>query len=124
MIVFASNDLLDKSGVSQPSLQSCSEIIQRFPEGTIDLVCLHSLETRFEWTDIPPNVKQLAEMRTYGLSRKEDAYEIYGVSKDEGLIAVVRPDGHVGMLAMLSSTEEVEDYLRSCLVCNPRCNAV
>ena len=124
MIVFASNDLLDKSGVSQPSLQSCSEIIQRFPEGTIDLVFLHSLETRFEWTDIPPNVKQLAEMRTYGLSRKEDAYEIYGVSKDEGLIAVVRPDGYVGMLAMLSSTKEVEDYLRSCLVCNPIRNAV
>jgi phenol 2-monooxygenase len=118
MIVFASNDLLDKSGVSQPSLQSCSEIIQQFPEGTIDLVFLHSLKTRFEWTDIPPSVKQLAEMRTYGLSRKEDVYEVYGVSKDEGLIAVVRPDGYVGMLAVLSSTEEVEEYLRSCLVCN------
>lgn len=116
MILFASNDLLDKSGVSQSSLQSCSEIMQRFPEGTIDFVFLHSLRTRFEWTDIPLSVKQLAEMRTYGLSRKEDAYEVYGVSKDEGLIAVVRPDGYVGMLATLSSTEEVEEYLRSCLV--------
>jgi phenol 2-monooxygenase len=124
MIVFTSNDLLDKSGVSQSSLQSCSEIVQRFPEGTIDLVFLHSLKTRFEWTDIPPSVKQLAEMRTYGLSRKEDAYEVYGVSKDEGLVAVVRPDGYVGMLAMLSSTEEVEEFLRSCLVRNPRYNAV
>jgi phenol 2-monooxygenase len=90
--------------------------VQQFPTGTIDLVVLHPLKTRFEWTDIPPSVKEAAEMRTYGLSRKEDAYDIYGVCKDEGLIAVVRPDGYVGTLAPLSSTQEVETYLRSCLI--------
>jgi phenol 2-monooxygenase len=116
IIVLASNDLLDKSGVSQSSLVSCIESKQQFPAGTIDLIVLHPLKTRFEWTDIPPNVKEAAEMRTYGLSRKEDAYEIYGVRKDEGLIAVVRPDGYVGTLAPLSSTQEVEIYLRACLV--------
>jgi phenol 2-monooxygenase len=116
IIVLASNDLLDRSGVTQPSLVSCIDIMQRFPAGTIDLVVLHPLKTRFEWTDIPPNVKGVAEMRTYGLSRKEDAYEIYGVCKDKGLIAVVRPDGYVGMLAPLSGPNEVEGYLRSCLI--------
>jgi phenol 2-monooxygenase len=118
MMVFAGNDLLDKSGVSQSSLQSCGEILQRFPAGTIDFVFLHPLKARFEWTDIPPCVKQLAEMQTYGLSQKEDAYEIYGVSKIVGVIAVIRPDGYVGMLATLSSTRELEEYLRSCLVCS------
>ena len=116
IIVLASNDLLDKSGVSQSSLVSCIKSMQQFPAGTVDLVVLHPLKTRFEWTDIPPDVKEAAEMRTYGCSRKEDAYEIYGVCKDEGLLAVVRPDGYVGTLAPLSDTEEVEAYLRSCLV--------
>ncbi|EMD95130.1 hypothetical protein COCC4DRAFT_149279 [Bipolaris maydis ATCC 48331] len=116
IIVFASNDLLGKSGVSQSALISCSEIIERFPAGTIDLIVLHPLKKRFEWTDIPPIVKQLAEMRTYGLSQKEDAYKIYGILEDEGLIAVVRPDGYIGTLVSLSITHQVEEYLRSCLV--------
>jgi phenol 2-monooxygenase len=90
--------------------------MQRFPAGTIDLAVLYPLKTRFEWTDLPPKVKEAAEMRTYGLSRKDDAYDIYGVSKDKGLVAVVRPDGYVGTLTSLSNTEEVETYLCSCLI--------
>ncbi|KAH6643237.1 putative phenol monooxygenase [Boeremia exigua] len=116
IIVLASNDLLDASGRSQSSLRSCIKTMQHFPGGAIDLAVLHPLKTRFEWTDIPAGVKQLAEMRTYGLSQREDAYELYVVSKDEGLVAVVRPDGYVGTLASLSGTDEVEAYLRSCLV--------
>ncbi|KAG8668152.1 hypothetical protein FPOAC1_007525 [Fusarium poae] len=93
LLVFASKDLLDKSGASQLALQSSVEIISKFPQGTINLVVIHPLTTRFEWTDIPAGVKKLAEMRVYGLARKEDAYETLGVSKDDGVIAVVRPDG-------------------------------
>lgn len=58
----------------------------------------------------------MAEMRMYGLSRNEDAYDVYGVSKDQGIVAVIRPDGYVGTLASLSGIAEVESYLRSCLV--------
>ncbi|KAI9148172.1 3-hydroxybenzoate 4-monooxygenase [Paramyrothecium foliicola] len=116
IVVLASNDLLDRSGASQSSLRSCTKVMQHFPVGTIDFAVLHPLATRFEWTDIPSVVKEFAEMRTYGLSMKEDAYKIYHVSKDEGIIAVVRPDGYVGMLAPLSDTEAVETYLSSCLV--------
>jgi|SRR5690242_13911887 len=115
IIVLASIDFLDKLGLSQSALLSCIDAMRRFPAGTIDLAVLHPLETRFEWTDIPPGVKETAEMRTYGLSRKEDAYDIYGVSKSDGIIAVVRPDGYIGTLASLSGTGEVEAYLRSCL---------
>lgn len=71
---------------------------------------------RFEWIDLPAKLKQLAEMHTYGIAKTEDIYEVYGILKDEGLVAVIRPDGYVGMVATLSSTEEAAAYLRDCLV--------
>ena len=55
-------------------------------------------------------------MRTYGLAKKEDAYDIYGISKEEGVIAVVRPDGYIGILCRLSAPDAAEDYLSDCLV--------
>lgn len=115
LTVFTSNDLVDKSGPSQSALQSAIETISKFPEGTINLVVIHPLTTRFEWTDLPAGVKTLAEMKVYGMARKEDAYDILGVSKDEGVMAVVRPDGYVGMMAPLVKAGLVEDYLRGCL---------
>ncbi|KAF5251762.1 hypothetical protein FANTH_3372 [Fusarium anthophilum] len=116
VLVFTSNDVLDKSGISHSSLQSSVEILQKFPKGTVNLIVVHPLMSRFEWTDLPAGVKAFAEMRTYGVSKKEDVYEVLGVSKDDGVVAVVRPDGYVGMMAPLSKTAEVEDYLRGCLV--------
>lgn len=82
----------------------------------IELVVLHPLRKRFEWTDIPSQVKEVAEMRTYSLATKEDAYDIYGVSKDDGGIVALRPDGYIGALAPLSGSETVESYFRDCLV--------
>jgi len=116
ILLLANNDLLDSSGVSQSSLQSCIDIIQKFPAGIIELLILHPIGKRFEWSDLPSNMKGLAEMRTYGLAKGQDAYEVYGVSKDKGIIAVVRPDGYVGMLTPLSDAKSVEDYFRSCLI--------
>ncbi|KAF5534402.1 phenol hydroxylase [Fusarium mexicanum] len=116
ILVFTSNDLLEKSSNSQSSLQSSVEILQKFPKGTVNLIVVHPLTSRFEWTDLPTGVKTFAEMRTYGVSKKEDVYEVLGVSKDDGVVAVVRPDGYVGMMAPLAKTGEIEDYLRGCLV--------
>lgn len=90
--------------------------IGRFPTGTIDLLVLQPLQERFEWTDLPLCVKQVAEMRVYGLAKKEDAYEIYGVSKEDGAMSVVRPDGYVGMLSHLGAPNTVEAYFRGCLL--------
>jgi phenol 2-monooxygenase len=115
ILVLASNDLLDKSGASQSAILSSIDTIQKFPPGVINLFILHPLKERFEWTDVPPAVKTFAEMRTYGLARKEDAYEIFGISKDRGVIAVVRPDGYVGVLAPLTGGERVEAFFHGCL---------
>lgn len=116
ILVFTSNDLLDQSGTSQSALQSSVDILQKFPKGTVTPIVMHPLTSRFEWTDLPAGVKTFAEMRTYGVSKKEDVYQVLGVSKDDGVVAVVRPDGYVGMMAPLSKTRDVEDYLRGCLV--------
>jgi phenol 2-monooxygenase len=116
ILVLTSNDLLDRSGTSQSALLSCIDVIQKFPADAIKLAILHPLQKRFEWTDVPPEVKAFAEMRTYGLAKKEDAYEIFGASKEDGLVAIIRPDGYVGMLAPLSGSKLVEAYFSSCLI--------
>lgn len=113
--MFTGSDVLDPSGTSQAALRACSSTIKQFPAGLIDLVVFHSLSRRFEWTDLPPVVKKLAEMRTYGIAKTGDAYDTYGVSKDNGVIAIVRPDGYIGALVPLSIAEGVEDYFHGCL---------
>lgn len=76
---------------------------------------IHPLQHRFEWTEIPRSVKRLAEMRTYGVAKGEDAYELYGVSKDKGAVVVVRPDGYVGTISHLESHQTVEAYFKRTL---------
>jgi phenol 2-monooxygenase len=116
IMVLASTDLLDASGTSQAALSACVDITQKFPAGLIELVVVHPMTKRFEWSDLPSCVKKAAEMRTYGLSKSEDAYDVYGVGKESGVIATVRPDGYVGMLSSLSDSTSVEAYFRGCLV--------
>ncbi|KAL1303744.1 hypothetical protein AAFC00_007087 [Neodothiora populina] len=118
IIILTSNDLLDRDGISQKILSSCIDTHQTYPAGTIDLAIIHPpLIRHFEWTDLPAEVKQHAEMRVYGTSKTEDAYEVYGVSKEEGAVLVVRPDGYVGVMSSLvGGVEAVDAYLCDCLV--------
>ena len=96
-------------------MRSAEATLSKYPQGVIDLIVIHPLQQRFEWTDIPRSVKQLAEMRTYGVAKKEDVYEVYGVSKDEGAVVVVRPDGYVGTISYLESYQTVEAYFKRTL---------
>ncbi|CZT15142.1 related to phenol hydroxylase [Ramularia collo-cygni] len=116
LMVMASDDLLDSNGASQATLRNCETLLHKFPADTIDLIVLHPLEKRFEWSDLPISLKKTAEMRIYGLSKKEDAFEILGVPKRRGSLVVIRPDGYVGMLARLDACGSVESYFESCLV--------
>ena len=81
-----------------------------------------------EWDKLPPEIKKHAEMRFHsGLAdyapadprpsrRKkygaEDVYEIYGVNHEHGAMAVVRPDGYIGLIASLDEGSRVTGYLR------------
>lgn len=116
LMVLANNDLLDPHGRSQAALNRCEKIIGRFPVGIIDFVVLHPLKERFEWIDIPQSVKQTAEMRTYGLATKEDAYDVFGIAKEDGALVIVRPDGYVGMMSRLTALDVVEAYFKGCLL--------
>ena len=50
-------------------------------------------------------------MRFYSGCALDDVYAAYGVAEDEGAIAVVRPDGYVGVVAALDDVKAVEGYL-------------
>ena len=77
---------------------------------------LHALKPNtFVWKDIPNVVRVEAEMRFYNGTELEDAYSIYGVSPEKGALAVVRPDGYVGVIAELKDTDRVRTYLKGCL---------
>lgn len=54
-------------------------------------------------------------MRTYGVTKKENAYDVYGVSKDKGAVVVVRPDGYVGTIGHLGSYQTVDSYFKRTL---------
>jgi len=99
-----------------PALKSCTNLLQKFPLGVIELLIVHPLTKRFEWVDLPKSVKNVAEMRLYGLTGTEDVYDIYGVPKEQGAVVVVRPDGYVGAISHLSAMKDVEAYFRGCLV--------
>lgn len=73
------------------------------------------VERSFEWTDIPICVKDFAEMKLHG-PVNQDLYDTYGVSRDVGLVVVVRPDGYVGLISSLTDFSQIETYLSACLV--------
>lgn len=57
-----------------------------------------------------------SEMRLFDgsgsdLAQGEDAYTRFGVAPDRGAMAVVRPDGYVGIMAELGDVARVESYL-------------
>lgn len=54
-------------------------------------------------------------MRFYDGSALQDVYATFGVPVDKGVIAVVRPDGYIGVLAALDDVQRIENYLRGCL---------
>jgi phenol 2-monooxygenase len=60
-------------------------------------------------------VREEAEMRFYNGTELEDAYSVYGVNPERGAVAVVRPDGYIGMIAELEGMEFMRRYLKGCL---------
>ena len=48
------------------------------------------------------------------------AYEAYGISREEGAVVVVRPDGYVGMVAPFEHVEDITKYFASFMTENPR----
>lgn len=117
ILCLTSTDLIDPTGISSRTLTTLgSSIIPRFPKSIIEQVVLHPCLSRdFTWRDVPRELKQHSEMRFYSGYEIDDAYQIYGVDAAEGALAVVRPDGYVGVVAELGDVKRVERYLEGCL---------
>lgn len=63
------------------------------------------------WNDIPREVKEHSEMAFYSGYEMDDVYGIYGVNPAAGAVAVVRPDGYIGVIVSLSDVEHAQSYL-------------
>jgi phenol 2-monooxygenase len=63
------------------------------------------------WGEIPRSVKEHSEMSFYSGYEMDDVYGIYGVDPAKGGLAIVRPDGYVGILASLTDVSRAERYL-------------
>ncbi|WEW61907.1 FAD-dependent oxidoreductase [Emydomyces testavorans] len=111
--ILTSNDLLASNGRSCVALTNiCSNVMALFPP-VIELVVIHpQLSRDFDWIDLPPCLKEHAEMSFYNGVEIEEVYKTYGVPADQGVVAVVRPDGYIGVLAALDDVERVDRYLR------------
>ncbi|KAL4865805.1 hypothetical protein BDV12DRAFT_210905 [Aspergillus spectabilis] len=116
ILILTSSDLLNPSGTSAKTLHSLSSLISQFPTSVIEQVVIHphlNKDTRtFMWRDLPAEIKRHSEMRFYsGYELADDVYKIYGVEEGQGALAVVRPDGYVGVVAGLDDVSAVEEYL-------------
>lgn len=63
------------------------------------------------WGDIPRAVKYRSEMSFYSGYEIDDVYGIYGVDPAKGAVAIVRPDGYIGIVVSLVDVNRVEHYL-------------
>ncbi|ODH26657.1 hypothetical protein ACO22_04489 [Paracoccidioides brasiliensis] len=113
ILLLTSNDLLSPTGISAAAIRSISGTLltNTFPASILELVVVHpELKPDFLWEEVPGELKKHAEMRFYDGSALQDVYATYGVPADKGVIAVVRPDGYVGVLAALDDVQRAESY--------------
>ncbi|KAL4945073.1 hypothetical protein BDV06DRAFT_231798 [Aspergillus oleicola] len=134
ILLLTSSDLLNSHGASASAIKSLSDTLSKFPAKTIEQVVIHphltpkpnsnssSTDTKivgsqdFTWRELPSELKSHSEMRFYsGYDLADDVYKIYGVDEGEGAVAVVRPDGYIGVVARLDDVERVEGYLAGVL---------
>ncbi|KAL4862090.1 hypothetical protein BDV12DRAFT_207458 [Aspergillus spectabilis] len=117
ILCLTSDDLLESEGTSGQTISFIGRsVIPRFPPSIIEQVVIHPKQPRsFEWDDIPSSVKQHSEMSFYDGYTIDDAYKVFGVDPARGALAVVRPDGYVGVVAALDDVSRIEKYLERCL---------
>ncbi|KAB8239107.1 FAD binding domain-containing protein [Aspergillus alliaceus] len=114
ILVLTSGDLLSPVGVSASTINTIgSNVLPSFPESVVELIVIHPRLSRdFVWEDVPETIKDRAEMQFYDGVTLQDVYPVYGVPPEQGILAVIRPDGYVGTLARLDDVDRIEKYLR------------
>ncbi|KAL5339590.1 FAD binding domain-containing protein [Aspergillus crustosus] len=120
ILVLTSTDLLNSisTSTSAQTLTSLSTLYAQFPPSILEQIVIHprlrkeTTTKTFMWRDLPPEIKTHSEMRFYsGYELADDVYKVYGVEEGKGALAVVRPDGYVGVVARLDDVGAVGSYL-------------
>jgi hypothetical protein len=121
ILCFTSTDLLEPTGKSVQALRHLSSaILPRFPSSTVEQLVIYPAPlSAFEWGHIPCGERGWSEMRFYNGYEVSDVYAIYGLNPAKGAVAVVRPDGYVGVVGMLTDLDRIFSYLRDCIVMIP-----
>ena len=65
------------------------------------------------WIDIPTEIKQYSEMSFYSGHELDDVYSTFGVDPAKGALAIVRPDGYIGVVAELGDVKRAVSYLET-----------
>lgn len=119
VLCLTSSDLLDTEGTSTKTLNTLgSSVYPKFPSSVVEQVAIHPrLERDFIWQDVPSALKKYSEMSFYQGYVFDDVYQTYGVDPDKGALAVVRPDGYIGIIAELADVDRIVTYLERCLRC-------
>lgn len=114
ILCLTSSDLLDPQGTSARTLAALGKIIPQFPPSVLEQVVVHPKVGRdFMWDDIPRELKRYSEMSFYNGYELDDVYSTFGVDPGQGALAVVRPDGYIGIVAELGDFKRVEQYLKA-----------
>ena len=111
ILVLAGSDF--PKGRSRRAIESACALTAQYVGVLEEVVLQPKADTGFEWSDMPAELKQQAEMRLHTAS--QDVYETYGVSPDHGALALVRPDGIVGVTTALEGVDEIERVLQRVL---------
>ena len=54
-------------------------------------------------------------MRFYNGYDVSDAYAVYRLNPAQGALAVVRPDGYIGVVGTLTDLDRIDRYLEGCI---------
>lgn len=110
--MLASNDF--PHGVSRRAVEGVCELARVYPGLVEEVILQPHPDEMFEWPELPPIVKEQAEMRLHVASK--EVYDTYGVDPERGAIAVVRPDGIIAITTSLESVADIEEMLQRLLV--------
>ncbi|KAJ6003004.1 hypothetical protein N7451_005551 [Penicillium sp. IBT 35674x] len=114
ILCLTSTDLLSPKGTSARTLAALGALIPQFPQSVLEQVVVHpKLEKDFMWNDVPRELKQYSEMSFYSGYELDDVYSTFGVDPAHGALAIVRPDGYIGIVGELGDVKRVEQYLKT-----------
>jgi phenol 2-monooxygenase len=132
ILVLCSDDLMDLGGRSAKALEESGKLVEACSPGLVELVVLHPLTgiRGCEFKALPPAVVEHAEMQLFSAAvdempvgkdskeqwRAEDAYDIFGVDKRSGRVALIRPDGYVAAMDELDKVGGVAASLRAVVI--------